>query len=119
MGLTFGITQMIEARDSLIASLESQAANAARRNKPTMWAYYLRMADALRHELDADSDGGVAGQALAISQRAEEQCKTLPPSQAADLWAIGIYCRRILRAWCPTPYRVSLNWLRARISAVE
>lgn len=104
----------VSMRDQLIAENEAKAVNAARRNKPTMWAYHLRMATLLRQELDADSDGGVAGQALAISQRAESRCAELPPDDAADLWALGVYCRRILKAWCPRPYRVSLQWLKER-----
>lgn len=103
------------ARDKIVNELERQAKNAALRNKPTMWAYYTRMVELIRQELDAESDGGIAGQALAISQRAEALCGNLPPSDAADLWALGIYCRRILKAWCPDhPYKVSLNWLRER-----
>jgi hypothetical protein len=110
----------ISARDEILRTLAAQAANAARRNKPTMWAYYERMRELIERELDADSDGGVAGQALALSQRAEEQCARLPPTEAADLWALGIYCRRILKAWRPGhTYRVSLKWLRARAGVGE
>lgn len=104
---------------AIISELEEKARNAARRNKPTMWAYYGEMADGLR-EYFADvinhCDGGFAGAALALTQRAEDECATLPRAEAARLWGLSVYARRILRAWTPgmAMDRVSLQWLRDR-----
>lgn len=110
--------------------LRSQAVNAAKRNKPTMWAYYTRMEARLRAWFSASMDaaegakgstglsvldGGIAGAALALVQKADRECPHLPNDEAADLWAMGTYANRILRAWgAGSPSRRSLAWLRAR-----
>lgn len=102
---------------AIIADLQAKAKNAALRKKPTMWAYYGDMAELLE-EWFADAtpdDGGYAGAALALSQKAEAQCPMLPRRAAAHLWAMGIYARRILAAWgTNVPYKPSLDWLRKR-----
>lgn len=106
---------------ALLGSLRDKAANAARRNKPTMWAYYLDMVDGLRSWFDGiDNDGAVAGAALALSQRAENECPSLGHMDAARLWALGVYARRILGAWgAGAGPRVSLAWLRERSARDE
>jgi hypothetical protein len=102
--------------EAIIVDLRSKAANAAKRNKPTMWAYYLDMARGLEKWFaGAEGDGYFAGAALALSQRAVEKCPRLGPQRAARLWAMGVYARRILRAWgVGGDCRVSLDWLHRR-----
>jgi hypothetical protein len=102
----------------LVAELREKSRNAAQRGKPTMWAYYGDMADALEAEFaDATStDGGYAGCALAISQNAEAACPSLPRAEAARQWAISVYARRILAAWgAGIGNPVSLQWMRDRV----
>lgn len=96
-----------------------------------MWAYYARVAEQLRREFAPARartklgrglnvrrvlDGGIAGVALAIVQRADDECPNLPRDKAAELWAVSVYAARVLRAWGagPAPVR-SLAWLRARV----
>lgn len=123
---------MIELRDGgpvavfneIVAALDSKAANAARRNKPTMWAYYGDMADWLRDYFGtclSQCDGGYAGAAAALVERAEDECPTLPRAEAAVLWARSVYCRRILNAWTPGIERTrgSLQWLRNRLEVAS
>lgn len=110
----------MDAFRAIVADLREKERNAARRNKPTMWAYYGDMADELERQFAdvSHSDGGYAGAALALSQRAERLCPDLPRVEAARLWALGVYCRRILGAWTPgeplAGYRPGLGWLRQR-----
>ena len=103
----------------LVAELREKSRNAAMRAKPTMWAYYGDMADALEAEFKdcTRTDGGYAGCALAISQNAEDACPSLPRAEAARQWAISVYARRILAAWgAGIGNPVSLRWLRERAS---
>lgn len=105
----------------IVSSLDEKAINAARRNKPTMWAYYGDMADWLRayfSEAEED-DGSYAAFAAVLVERAEAECPSLSRAEAAVLWARSVYCRRILNAWWPgvERYRSSLQWLRDRVSA--
>jgi hypothetical protein len=109
--------------DSIISDLKAKAANAANRNKPTMWAYYGDMVACLTEwfsdvDRQGDADGGFAGAALALSQLAEEQCPTLPPVESSRLWAMSVYARRILKAWGAGSERVSLDWLRKRANDI-
>lgn len=119
----------LDELDRIIEHLRGQARNAAQRNKPTMWAYYERMAERLEaHFAEAAAmarsqpspqgrrvaDGGVAGVALAIVQSADERCGELPRDAAADHWALSVYCQRILAKWGRPVRRRSLAWLRAR-----
>jgi hypothetical protein len=124
-------TPCLDRYDAIIRRLQAQARNAAKRNKPTMWAYYGRMAERLERELarsvyDARNargkrdglelrsiDGGIAGSALALVQRADAQVWELSRDEAADLWALSVYANRILAAWTKAERR-SLAWLRAR-----
>lgn len=103
----------------LVAELREKSRNAAMRAKPTMWAYYGDMADALEEEFKGvtRTDGGYAGCALAISQNAEGACPSLPRAEAARQWAVSVYARRILAAWgAGIGNPVSLRWLRERAS---
>lgn len=103
--------------DQIMIELRRKATNAAIHKKPTMWAYYGDMADGL-FAWFGDSerdDGAYAGAALALSQKAERDCPNLARREAAHLWAMGIYARRILAAWgAGVPYKPSLDWLRQR-----
>jgi hypothetical protein len=112
----------VEVFNEIVADLDRKARNAALRNKPTMWAYYGEMADWLRDYFGtcrSQCDGGYAGAAAALVERAEDECPTLPRTEAAALWARSVYCRRILNAWWPgvERYRSSLQWLRDRVAA--
>jgi hypothetical protein len=123
-------TPCLDAFDRIVASCRVSARNAARRNKPTMWAYYLRMAEqlegefgdavqAVREATKRDArymDGGIAGVALAIVQDADSRCCTLKRDEAANLWALSVYASRILKVWTPgaPQRRRSLKWLRDR-----
>lgn len=108
--------------DELMIDLAERRKNAALRKKPTMWAYYGTVRTFLA-EYFSDvqrTDGSFAGAALALSQRAERKCPKLPDEEAARLWAVGVYARRILAAWGAGAGgrgpggRVSLQWLRKR-----
>jgi hypothetical protein len=110
--------------DAILLDLRGKAANAAMRNKPTMWAYYGDMVAGLEEwfcdvSRSGDADGGFAGAALALSQSAEERCPSLPPVEAARLWALSVYARRILAAWGAGSERVSLDWLRNRATEIR
>lgn len=124
----------LQELDRILLQQASKARNAALRCKPTMWAYHDRMqqrltawfsdsSDAVRAALATGgdqlircADGGVAGAALALVQRAQEECCRLPRDEAADIWAMSVYANRILGKWTLTaekPKR-SLRWLRER-----
>lgn len=105
--------------DALIDELRAKAANAARRNKPTMWAYYLDCADGLAQWFgDVErTDPAYALAALALSDSAQSACPNLQPMEAARLWARGIYARRILSSsGFRADRRVDLRWLRERVA---
>lgn len=110
----------VETYELIQQELASKATNAASRNKPTMWAYYQDQQERLAEYFSdvTRTDGGYAGAALALHQWAEDECPTLPPIDAARLWAMSVYGRRILRAWGAGSVPVSLNWLRARCVAL-
>lgn len=100
-----------------------QSENAARRNKPVIWAYHLAVARRLRAWFesvepaapeDRVGQGGFAGAALALVQKAERECPRLPADEAAILWALGTYASRICAAWDVSVGRRSLHWLRER-----
>jgi hypothetical protein len=103
---------------AIIADLRAKSANAAERGKPTRWAYYGDLADALEAYFSdvTPTDGGHAGAALALSGWATRACPGLTRTDAAHLWALGVYARRILAAWGAGSETVRLDWLRARAS---
>lgn len=136
-------TPCLDEFDRVVRGLRANARNAAKRNKPTMWAYYERMAERLEAHFSTCvaetrtrliikpkqesrvADGGIAGVALAIVQSADERCPHVPRDEAADLWALSVYANRILRAWTkgseptyPRADRRSLRWLRERAGVV-
>jgi hypothetical protein len=109
----------VDAYERLVRELDLKAQNAARRAKPTMWAYYSEMAQALRDAFEnvPQTDGSYAGAALAISQNCVREVENLQldAGRAAECWALGIYARRILAAWgAGNGGPVSLGWLRKR-----
>lgn len=110
------MTGPLATYDALIVELRAKAGNAARRNKPTMWAYNLEAIDGLEATVGRDrTDGGVIRAARTLSAQARLHCPALPPTEAARLWALGIYSRRILEraGQAPGP-RPSLAWLKER-----
>lgn len=108
----------VQTYTKILAELQVKADNAIDRNKPTMWAYFIDMKGGLESWFVGVvvDDGGYAGAALALSQKAARECPHLEPQAAARLWAMSVYARRILSAWSGRQERVSLNWLRARRS---
>ena len=106
--------------DAILADLKRKQVNAANRNKPTMWAYYLSVRRSLvRWFGPARNDGGVAGKALALIQIAEKHQQDRVATRAAHWAALAVYARRILREWTSDrrldrKTRGSLDWLRAR-----
>ncbi len=109
-----------QALDAILADLKRRQVNAARRNKPTMWAYYLSTRRALvRWFGPSRKEGGVAGKSLALIQCAERHYGDRCAVRAAHWAALAVYARRILREWCSdkTLRREdcgSLDWLRQR-----
>ena len=109
----------VERCDQIVAELHAKAKNAAERNKPTMWAYYLDAAFGLEDWFsDVDrTDSAYAGAALSLSEHAQTACPNLNANDAARLWARGVYARRVLAAWgAGTGPRASLRWLRERVA---
>lgn len=110
--------------DRWIEHAAVQSENAARRNKPAMWAYWLSVHDGLvewfRDVQDDEQGGGIAGAALALIQHADEEVSDPDgsPRELARWWSLRVYAVRVLRTWVPGPMgrreRGSLAWLRAR-----
>lgn len=98
--------------DDQAAELDRQSQNAARRNKPTMWAYYGDMARWLR-SLEATDQGDLVAM-LRSCAVVESDDFMVTPARAARLWAQGVYARRILAAAGIRVARPSLAWLRER-----
>jgi len=44
------------------------------------------------------NDVSYAGAALALSQKAADECSILASHEAVRFWALGVYARRILRS---------------------
>ena len=105
--------------DAILADLRAKQRNAAMRNKPTMWAYYLQMRRGLQRHFCATSDSAVAHEAIQLIQRAERAVSERP-DRAAYRWALAVYATRILRAWrfrngeAVVGCRRSLAWLKER-----
>lgn len=110
------MTPLVAAYDQVVAELIGKARNAAARNKPTMWAYYLDAAEGLMDAFDTaertDEDFVVV--ALSLSLRAELAAPNLNAIPAARLWALGTYARRIMRLAGLRHPAPSLAWLRER-----
>jgi hypothetical protein len=126
-------TPCLDAYTNVLLRLRADAKRSARMAKPTMWAYYERMAERVEAHLEYAAaevrdarargvrglelrsiDGGIAGIALAVMQQADDRCPSLPRDAAADLWALSVYMSRIHKAWGVGQYRRSLAWLRNR-----
>lgn len=105
------ITVRLLVRD-LAVELRRRSRNAARRNKPTMWAYYAAMADWLE-TLDRHDD-----EAMLVILRGYASVDpiemTVEPLNAGRRWAQGVYARRVLRALGEPVAKPSLAWLRER-----
>lgn len=115
--VTAGIVVLV---DDTVAELRRQAKNAAMRNKPTMWAYYNDIVEGLTDWFDGivRAENDYAFTLAAISHSAITKCPNLADSHdAARLWAMGVYARRILRAAGYRTPRTSLAWLRERVAA--
>ena len=57
--------------------------------------------------------------ALALSQKAADECPLLARHEAVRVWALGVYARRILRTWgACRGARASLEWFRRRAAGV-
>jgi hypothetical protein len=107
------------------AELICKADNAARRKKPTMWAYYLRMAEHIsstyRYAMTVNHDA-ILDCARQVEQHARRMCLTSMDATYGDkaLWyAYSVYARRIMRyAGHSSRGWVSL-WLRPSQGQVE
>jgi hypothetical protein len=106
----------------LLQELRRKAEAAVLHNKPDRWDYYVEMVERLTEwfsRVDAN-DRSYAGAALALSQKAEAECPLLDRREAVRLRALGVYARRILRAWgAGTGARPSLEWFRRRAARVR
>lgn len=62
---------------------------------------------------------GIPGERTLKAYRVDRKCPTLPRREAAELWAVSVYARRILDSWTPGEpgSRASLQWLRDRVAA--
>lgn len=111
----------LEAYQQAIADLRRQALNAAARNKPTMWAYLSDCADGLDAWLIEPTDDEALFACLGICERATLICgaSDIRPTEAARIWALSVYARRILRASGQPAPRASLAWLRELTGAVR
>jgi hypothetical protein len=111
----------VEEFHFVLEELRRKAEQAVLQNKPDRWDYYLEMAERLTEwfsGVDAN-DGGYAAAALALSQKAKAECPLLARREAVRLWALGVYARRILRAWgAGTGARPSLEWFRRRAAGM-
>src|SRR5215469_10008089 len=112
----------VEEFHLVLQELRCKAEAAVTHNKPDRWDYYVEMAERLTEwfaGVDAN-DGGYAAAALALSQKAEAECPLLARREAVRLWALGVYARRILRAWgVGTGTQPSLEWFRRRAASVN
>jgi hypothetical protein len=111
----------VEEFHFLLEQLRRKAEQAVSHNKPDRWDYYVEMVEHLTEWFSGveANDGSYAGAALALSQKAEAACPLLARREAVRLWALGIYARRILRAWgAGTGPRPSLEWFRRCAASV-
>jgi hypothetical protein len=105
----------------VLEDLHRQAEAAVLHKKPDRWDYYLEMLERLTEWFSGvgTNDVSYAAAALALSQKAKAECPVLVRREAVRLWALGVYARRILRAWgVRTGSRPSLEWFRRRAASV-
>ncbi len=111
----------VEEFHFVLEELRRKVEQAVLHNKPDRWDYYLEMVERLTEWFaGVEANGGsYARAALALSQKAEAECPLLARREAVRLWALGVYARRILRAWgAGTRARPSLEWFRRRAASV-
>lgn len=96
----------------ILFDLNARSRAAAARNKVTLWAYYGTMCAGLATLILSGTrdDAEIQSRAVALVERADRECATLPMDGAATLWALSIYCARI----AGIRRRRSLAWLRER-----
>ena len=105
----------------VLEELHRKAEAAVLHKKPDRWDYYLEMLERLTEWFRGveANDVSYAGAALALSQKAADECPLLARHEAVRLWALGVYARRILRTWgAGTGARPSLEWFRRRAASV-
>ena len=111
----------VEEFHLVLEELHQKAEAAVVHKKPDRWDYYLEMVERLTEwfsGVDAN-DGSYAAAALALSQKARAECPVLARREAVRLWGLGVYARRILRAWGGgTGVRPSLEWFRRRAAGM-
>lgn len=105
---------LAESAAVLVADLRRDARNAARRNKPTMWAYFHGVANRLEGLLAEADDAECEKRLRAIIYSAELLAPESTTSDAARMWAEAIYARRLLRSHGLRVARPSLEWLHLR-----
>ena len=111
----------VEEFHFVLQELRCKAEAAVLHNKPERWDYYLEMVERLTEWFSGvgTNDVSYAAAALALSQKAKAECPVLVRREAVRLWALGVYARRILRAWgVRTGSRPSLIWFRRRAASV-
>ncbi|MGH2362415.1 MAG: hypothetical protein ACRDGM_17975 [bacterium] len=108
---------IVEACEQVRDELLAKALNAARRNKPLMWAYYedcyLRVESLLR-DRTVWSDEGYLGRLLDEHSLAESIYCHTDSFTCAKRHAYTVYAARILRLAGYRSKRASLAWLRRR-----
>src|SRR5262249_19359311 len=112
----------VEEFHLVLQELRCKAVAAVAHNKPDRWDYYVEMVERLTEWFSqvGANDGSYAGAAVALSQKAEAECPLLDRCEAVRLWALGVYARRILRAWgARTGPRPSLEWFRRRAASMR
>ena len=105
----------------VLEELHRKAEAAVLHKKPDRWDYYLEMLERLTEWFRGveANDVSYAGAALALSQKAADECPLLARHEAVRLWALGVYARRILRTWgACRGARPSLEWFRRRAAGV-
>ena len=105
----------------VLEELHRKAEAAVLHKKPDRWDYYLEMLERLTEWFRGvgANDVSYAGAALALSQKAADECPLLARHEAVRLWALGVYARRILRTWgACRGARPSLEWFRRRAASV-
>lgn len=86
--------------EEIVQDLARKTQNAARRGKPTMWAYYLRMHEHVKNVYCARSREEIVEKARWVEQQARRMClasRDASPQDKATWYAFSVYARLILR----------------------